>query len=111
VIFNYYPNLLKREDNMQINLHYHNLKHSPELDSFIKNEISSLPFINKNYFNSVSCYLNDDSNHHNKCVKVKMIVHCKNHEDFVCECVAADPYSPWSDLMKKTKKHFDKIFK
>jgi hypothetical protein len=96
---------------MNLNIHYQHCPHSKELDTFIKDEIQSDPLLNKDFFTSVKCFVTKEDHADQSIYKAKLIVHSKNHEDFACSLDASDPYSPWSELIKKTHHHFDKIFR
>ena len=96
---------------MNIHIQYQHCPHNSNLDDFIKEEIQSDPLLSKDFFTSVKCFITKERHRDQNVYNAKMIVHNKQHEDFVCSLSSSDPYSPWSELIKKTHHHFDKLFR
>lgn len=96
---------------MQVHIQYKDVPHSHRLDEHIESEILSDPFLQKEFFTSIKCFISKEVHKNHNCYTAKMLIHSKNHEDFVCHCEAGDPYSPWTTLIHKAKHHYDKLFK
>lgn len=93
---------------MNLNILYHNCDRSDTVDHAIKNFFESDHLFAKDLFTTVSCWINKEHHFNHSWYVVKLVIHTKKHEDFVCSEESENPYKSFIKSTHKAKKHFKK---